>query len=349
VDLGAPGGGIYSTLPDNTYGTYSGTSMATPHVTGALALMRSAQPTATMAQLKQALLESVTQTASLVGKTATGGRLDVNAAISRLNDLVAPNPGTPTYAVTAPASVNEGATLGFSITTTNVAANTTLYWRLAGTGISTSDFVGLSALQGSVTVDATGSAVLQTTVAADATTEGNESLLYDLFTDASLTTRVSGATVVLNDTSQAAGQTLWGTPGSDAITGGNGADRLAGVPATGTGPTELGAKQVDTLTGLGGSDVFLVGDGRGVFYDDKVNNNLGSADYALIKDFVPGVDKLQVRGGMAYIYTTSGTGLSLYWDRNRDSRLTTSGKNQDELIAILQGVSALSSTDLIAV
>ncbi|MFN7677200.1 MAG: S8 family peptidase, partial [Cyanobacteriota bacterium] len=349
VDLGAPGGGIVSTLPGNTYGTYSGTSMATPHVTGALALMRSAQPTATLAQLKQALLESVTQTASLVGKTATGGRLDVNTAISRLNDLVAPNPGTPTYAVAAPASVNEGAALSFTITTTNVAANTTLFWRMAGTGLSTSDFVGLSALQGSVTVDATGSAILQATVAADGTTEGNESLLYDLFTDASLTARVSGATVVLNDTSQASGQTLWGTTGSDTITGGSGPDRLAGVPATGTSATELGARQVDTLTGLGGSNLFLVGDGRGVFYDDKVNNNLGNADYALIKDFVPGVDKLQVRGGMAYIYTPSSTGVSLYWDRNKDGRLTSSGKNQDELIAILQGVSALSSVDLIAV
>jgi subtilisin family serine protease len=51
VDLGAPGGAVYSTLPDSTYGTYSGTSMATPHVTGALALMRSTQPTATLAQL----------------------------------------------------------------------------------------------------------------------------------------------------------------------------------------------------------------------------------------------------------------------------------------------------------
>ncbi|MFM9072947.1 MAG: S8 family serine peptidase, partial [Cyanobium sp.] len=66
VDLGAPGGGIYSTLPDNTYGTYSGTSMATPHVTGALALMRATYPGATMGQLKQALFDSVVQTSSPV-------------------------------------------------------------------------------------------------------------------------------------------------------------------------------------------------------------------------------------------------------------------------------------------
>lgn len=35
VALGAPGGGILSTLPSGSYGTYSGTSMACPHVSGA--------------------------------------------------------------------------------------------------------------------------------------------------------------------------------------------------------------------------------------------------------------------------------------------------------------------------
>ncbi|MEB3156479.1 MAG: S8 family peptidase [Cyanobacteriota bacterium] len=349
VDLGAPGGAITSTLPGNTYGTYSGTSMATPHVTGALALMRAAQPTATMAQLKQALLESVAQTASLVGKTATGGRLDVNAAIDRLGQLVTPNPGTPTYAVAAPATVNEGTTLTFTITTTNLAAGTPLYWRLSGTGISTADFAGLSSLQGSVALNSTGGAVVQSTVAADGLTEGNESLLYDLYRDAGLTTRVAGATVVLNDTSTAAGVTRWGTTGNDSITGTSGPDRLAGVSATGTTGTAMGAKQVDTLTGQGGADVFLLGDPRGVFYDDRANNTLGSADYALITDFTPGVDKLQVRAGTAYLYTTAASGLSLYWDRNKDGLLTASGRNQDELIAVLRGVTALSGTDLIGV
>jgi subtilisin family serine protease len=349
VDLGAPGGAIASTLPNNTYGTYSGTSMATPHVTGALALMQSVQPSATMAQLKQALLESVAQTTSLVGKTATGGRLDVNAAIDRLSQLVNPTPGTPTYAVSAPAAVNEGAPLSFTITTTNLAAGTPLYWRLSGASITTADFVGLSSLQGSVAINSAGSAVVQTTVAADGSTEGNESLLADVFSDAELTTRVTGTTVVLNDTSTAAGLTLWGTTASDLITGGVGPDRLAGVRPTGTTATAMGAKQVDTLTGQGGPDVFLLADARGSFYDDRANNSLGTADYALITDFVPGVDKLQVRAGIAFIYTVSASGLSLYWDRNNDSRLTSSGKNQDELIAVLQGVTALSISDLIGV
>ena len=77
VDLGAPGAGIYSTVPNNTYASYSGTSMATPHVTGAIALYAKRNPGLTAAQLKAAILGSTTATASLAGKTVTGGRLNV--------------------------------------------------------------------------------------------------------------------------------------------------------------------------------------------------------------------------------------------------------------------------------
>ena len=76
VDLGAPGVKIWSTIP-GTYASMDGTSMATPHVTGAIALYASKYPGAKAADIKAALLASRTPTASLSGKTVTGGRLDI--------------------------------------------------------------------------------------------------------------------------------------------------------------------------------------------------------------------------------------------------------------------------------
>lgn len=86
VDLGAPGSGIWSTIPKSSkgkivsgYASYSGTSMATPHVTGAAALYAASHPGASMSSIKNAILGSVVATASLSGKCVTGGRLNVSA------------------------------------------------------------------------------------------------------------------------------------------------------------------------------------------------------------------------------------------------------------------------------
>lgn len=78
VDLGAPGVGIYSTTAYNLYESYSGTSMATPHVTGAAALYASTHPGSSAAVIKAAILNSTTATTSLSGKCVTGGRLNVS-------------------------------------------------------------------------------------------------------------------------------------------------------------------------------------------------------------------------------------------------------------------------------
>ncbi|ADB37138.1 S8 family peptidase [Spirosoma linguale] len=82
VDIGAPGQAIWSSTAYNIYESYSGTSMATPHVTGAVALYASVKPGSTAAQIKAAILNSAVSTPSLNGKTVTGGRLNVNAALA---------------------------------------------------------------------------------------------------------------------------------------------------------------------------------------------------------------------------------------------------------------------------
>lgn len=76
VDLAAPGSAILSTTPNNTYSIYSGTSMATPHVSGALALMLARFPSMSGADAKQMLLRSVDPLPSLAGRVLTGGRLN---------------------------------------------------------------------------------------------------------------------------------------------------------------------------------------------------------------------------------------------------------------------------------
>ena len=78
VDIGAPGSGVMSTTAYSTYSSYSGTSMATPHVTGAAALYASTHPGATGADIKSAILNAAVPTASLSGRTVTGGRLNVS-------------------------------------------------------------------------------------------------------------------------------------------------------------------------------------------------------------------------------------------------------------------------------
>ena len=86
VDIGAPGSAIYSTLKKRflrkPYGNMSGTSMASPIVAGAAALVNSVYPDMTAAEIKAKLMDTSDKVQSLEGKTVTGGRLNVLRAIT---------------------------------------------------------------------------------------------------------------------------------------------------------------------------------------------------------------------------------------------------------------------------
>jgi subtilisin family serine protease len=75
------------------YEFLEGTSMAAPHVTGAAGLLFSLKPTATVTEVRDALLGGVDTIPSLTGETSTGGRLDVAKA---MESLVPSEPEVPT-------------------------------------------------------------------------------------------------------------------------------------------------------------------------------------------------------------------------------------------------------------
>ncbi|WP_168442180.1 S8 family serine peptidase [Pontiella desulfatans] len=77
VDLAAPGSSILSTVPGAGYGVKNGTSMATPHVSGAAALLKSQKMNALYSELKQLLMNGVDVLPQWEGLVMTGGRLNV--------------------------------------------------------------------------------------------------------------------------------------------------------------------------------------------------------------------------------------------------------------------------------
>ena len=85
VDLAAPGSEIYSTLPGGNYGFLSGTSMASPHVAAAVALVWAKDPTLTPAQVKNRLLKTTDPITDPIARLIwklDAGRLNVANALA---------------------------------------------------------------------------------------------------------------------------------------------------------------------------------------------------------------------------------------------------------------------------
>ncbi len=132
VDLGAPGSNIMSTWPGSTYNAISGTSMAAPHVTGAIALYRTVFPDKTPLETRTALLENTTATTSLATITVTGGRLDIwkmlgdtivvpDISISSVSESEG-NSGTKNFVFTVNLSVATTVPVSVRYTTSNQSA-----------------------------------------------------------------------------------------------------------------------------------------------------------------------------------------------------------------------------------
>jgi thermitase len=105
VDLAAPGVDIASTAPDGGYRWSSGTSMATPHVSGAAAMLWAASPDAPVSQIKSRLLAGVDRFPALADRMVTGGRLNLLSSLRRVTDVPsapAPLPPAPAPAPAPP-------------------------------------------------------------------------------------------------------------------------------------------------------------------------------------------------------------------------------------------------------
>ena len=257
VDLAAPGSFIYSTLPGGAYGTYSGTSMATPLVTGAAALYAAAHPTASAAEIRAALLATVDATPSLSGITATGGRLDIGNLLNETlfaNDIAgnlgsiallsadAACQSTVDYAGDQDwfkVTLVKGYAYSFAL---DAAAGSSLnpYLRLldsTGKELAVNDdAVGLNAR---ISVTAYGDGVCFVSAQGQQGTLGG----YALSVTASL-----------------ASLNLVGTSGGDNLVGAAGNDTLTGLGGN------------DTLDGGAGADTMSGGAGNDLYYVDNVGD-----------------------------------------------------------------------------
>ena len=105
--------------------------------------------------------------------------------------------------------------------------------------------------------------------------------------------------------------------------------------------------QIDSLIGTSGANTFVLGAWDTPYYDDQSANTSGLTDYALIKNFEVGVDRVQLVGsaqdyllGTSPISNIQGTGIFLDQDRNGILN------DADELIGIIEGRPGLSLAEL---
>ena len=160
IDLGAPGSSVYSTNYNNGYSFKTGTSMATPHVAGAVAMMFSGASEEFLLEykdslavkcleVKQYILDGVDLLPDLEGMTVTGGRLNLNNSLDFMSYVEAEENNLPTSTIQLtnyPNPFNPTTTISFEATDLSENAKIEIY-NLKGQRVREFDVI-LSGVEG---------------------------------------------------------------------------------------------------------------------------------------------------------------------------------------------------------
>ncbi|WP_293682013.1 S8 family serine peptidase [uncultured Phenylobacterium sp.] len=331
VDIAAPGASIYSTIKGGGYQAWNGTSMAAPFVTGAIALYSALHPEMTGAQIRAALLQSATPTASLLDKVATDGRLDISTF---LNTVVAPTAPAPTPepapapaptpttgvlitgtlagdAITPTATASGLTSTAYADTISGLAGNDTLdggggadsLMGGAGNDLYVLDTAGDKVFElfaeGIDTVQAAFSYTLGANVE-NLTLTGSGALSG---TGNELANRIIGNSGANRLDGRDGNDLLDGAGGGDTLVGGSGADSLSG----GAGNDDLnGGAGIDIYVGGSGKDNFILA--RGELMDDRISD-FAKGDHIILQGFSAGstVTKVNATDWMATDKATGST------------------------------------------
>nr|MDJ0737519.1 Ig-like domain-containing protein [Nostocaceae cyanobacterium] len=141
---------------------------------------------------------------------------------------------------------------------------------------------------------------------------------------------------ILPDSGTIPSKTIIADTNSNTLSATEGDDTLIGVNPNASNP---GQGEIDTFTGLGGADTFVLGDTIQTYYDDGLINTAGVDDYALISDFnIEQQDVIQLSGTSTdYLLGTSPNGLA-----NGQGIFRQVSGQENELIGIVEGVTGLT-------